>query len=83
MIPRAFRRHFTGGRTFSSHTSNLKHPKPDAILFRNGYASNAPEMLVEFRGLRRCGNGRNAYYAIRLGKILRMKRWQKKAATRM
>jgi hypothetical protein len=25
----------------------------DAILFRNGYAMDAPEMLVEFRGLRR------------------------------
>jgi ASC-1-like (ASCH) protein len=23
----------------------------DAIQFRNGYATNAPEMLVEFRGL--------------------------------
>jgi hypothetical protein len=32
-------------------------------------------MLVEFRGLRRYGKGRNAYYAIRLGKILRIRRW--------
>jgi hypothetical protein len=36
---------------------------------------DAPEMLVEFRGLRRYGHGRNAYYAIRLGKILRIRRW--------
>ena len=35
----------------------------DAIHFRNGYATKAPEMLVEFRGLRRYGKGRNAYYA--------------------
>jgi hypothetical protein len=24
------------------------------IQFRNGHATDAPEMLVEFRGLRRC-----------------------------
>jgi hypothetical protein len=48
----------------------------EAILFRNGYAKNAPEMLVEFRGLRRYGKGRNAYYAIRLGKILRIRHWR-------
>ncbi len=29
----------------------------DVILFRNGYAKDAPEMLVEFRGLRREGSG--------------------------
>jgi hypothetical protein len=45
------------------------------ILFRNGYARNAPEMLVEFRGLRRYGKGRSAGYAIRLGRILKIKRW--------
>ena len=33
-------------------------------------------MLVEFRGLRRYGRGRNAYYAIRLGRILNIKRWK-------
>jgi hypothetical protein len=49
----------------------------DAILFRNGYATKAPVMLVEFRGLRRYGRGRNAYYAIRLGRILQIKRWRK------
>ena len=27
----------------------------DVIQFRNGYATNAPEMLVEFKGLRRYG----------------------------
>jgi hypothetical protein len=54
----------------------LDDRKYDAILFRNGYATGAPEMLIEFRGLRRYGIGRNAYYAIRLGKILRISRWQ-------
>ena len=48
----------------------------DAIQFRNGYATKAPEMLVEFRGLRRYGTGRNAYYAIRLGRILKIKQWK-------
>ena len=48
----------------------------DAIQFRNGYLPNAPEMLVEFRGLRRYGAGRNAYYAIRLGEILWIRRWR-------
>lgn len=48
----------------------------DVILFRNGYATNAPEMRVEFRGLRRYGKGRSAYYAIRLGRILQIKRWK-------
>lgn len=47
----------------------------DAIRFRNGYAKNAPEMLVEFRGLRRYGKGRGAYYAILLGRILSLKGW--------
>ena len=28
----------------------LEERKYDAILFRNGYAKHAPEMLVEFRG---------------------------------
>lgn len=46
------------------------------IQFRNGYATKAPEMLVEFRGLRRYGKGRNAYYAIRLGRILKIRRWK-------
>jgi hypothetical protein len=40
----------------------------------NGYATKAPEMLVEFRGLRRYGRGHNAYYAIQLGRIVKMRR---------
>lgn len=48
----------------------------DLIQFRNGYATKAPEMLVEYRGLRRYGKGRNAYYAIQRGRILKIKRWK-------
>jgi hypothetical protein len=48
----------------------------DAILFRNGYSRTAPAALVEFLGLRRYGKGHKAYYAIRLGRILKIKRWR-------
>jgi hypothetical protein len=47
----------------------------DLIHFRNGYAADAPEMLVEFAGLRRQGRGASAEYAIHLGRILRIRRW--------
>jgi ASC-1-like (ASCH) protein len=57
-------------------STRLEHRKYDAILFRNGYAKDAPEMLVEFGGLRRYGRGRDGYYAIRLGRILRIRRWR-------
>ena len=54
----------------------LKGRHYDVIKFRNGYATKAPEMLVQFRGLRRYGKGRNAYYAIQLGRVLKIKRWR-------
>ena len=47
----------------------------DLIKFRNGYSTEAPEMLVEFRGLRRYGKGRDARYAILLGRVLKIRRW--------
>jgi hypothetical protein len=47
----------------------------DVIKFRNGYSTKAPEMLIEFRGLRRYGKGRGAYYAILLGPVLKITRW--------
>ena len=55
----------------------LEGRKYDAIQFRNGYATNAPVMLVEFRGLRRYGKGSKAYYAIQLGRILKLNRQAK------
>ena len=54
----------------------LETRKYKFIQFRNGYATLAPEMLVEFRGVRRYGKGANAYYAISLGRIIQMKRWK-------
>lgn len=47
----------------------------DLIRFRNGYSTRVPEMLVDFRGIRRYGTGRNAYYAILLGLVLKTMRW--------
>lgn len=55
--------------------TRLEGRKYDVIEFRNGYATKAPVMVVEFKGMRRCGQGRNGYYAIRLGRILKIKRW--------
>lgn len=54
----------------------LEGRKYKTILFRNGYSSNAPEMLVEYRGLRRDGKSRNADYVILLGRVLKKKRWR-------
>jgi len=54
----------------------LEGRRYDVIQFRNGYATLAPIMVVEFRGLRRYGRGRNGYYAIRLGRVLSLKRWR-------
>jgi hypothetical protein len=50
--------------------------KYDLIKFRNGYAAKAPEMIVEFKGIRRYGVGRSAYYAISLGRIIKIARWR-------
>ena len=57
--------------------TRLENRHYDAIHFRNGYATKAPEMLVQFLGLRRFDKGTKAYYAIRLGRILNIKRWKK------
>ena len=48
----------------------------DVVKFRNGYASDAPEMVVEYRGLGRASSARNADYVIRLGKVLKITRWR-------
>jgi hypothetical protein len=54
--------------------TRLENRKYDVIQFRNGYATNAPEMQVEFLGVRRIKkDGRNVY-AIRLGRILKIER---------
>jgi ASC-1-like (ASCH) protein len=60
--------------------SRLENRKYDVIIFRNGYMKNAPELHVEFGGLRRYGKGKSAYYAIRLGRVLKGRRQRKKRA---
>jgi hypothetical protein len=66
-------------RTYKPYwTKRLEGRQYDVVLFRNGYASDAPEMLVEYRGLRRNGKARNADYVIQLGRVLRTKRWRPK-----
>ena len=57
--------------------TRLENRKYDVIQFRNGYATNAPEMQVEFLGVRRIKKDGKNVYAIRLGKILKIKRWEK------
>jgi hypothetical protein len=44
-----------------------------AICFRNGYGKSVPEMVVEFLGVRRIPDKR--VYAIRLGRVLEIRRW--------
>ena len=46
----------------------------DVIQFRNGYATKAPEMQVEFKGVRKIKKWGANYYAIRLGRILKIRR---------
>jgi hypothetical protein len=52
--------------------SRLEGRKYDIVRFRNGYATDAPEMDIEFLGV----DKRRSCYAIRLGKILSLKRWR-------
>jgi len=56
--------------------TRLENRKYDVIQFRNGYATNAPEMQVEYLGMRRIKKDGKNVYAIRLGKILKIKRWR-------
>ena len=57
--------------------TRLENRKYDAISFRNGYATKAPEMLVEWRGVRRI---RKWGKPIRRGRILKIKRWRLKTS---
>lgn len=54
----------------------LKKRKYKFIQFRNGYATLAPEMLVEFRGVKKIRKWGEPYYAIALGRIMKIKRWK-------
>jgi len=54
----------------------LEGRRYDAVQFRNGYATKAPEMQVEFLRVRRIRKAGRAKYAIRLGRILKIKGWR-------
>jgi hypothetical protein len=59
-------------------TTRLEGRDYKVVKFRNGYARNAPEMVVEFKGLSRDGKAGDADYVINLGRILTLKRWRAK-----
>jgi len=50
----------------------LENRDYDVIQFRNGYATRVPEMLVQFRGVRK----RRREYQILLGRVLEIKGWK-------
>lgn len=50
----------------------------DQISFRNGYATDAPEMMVEYLGMHRSTFQGVPVFALRLGKIISTKNVQPK-----
>ena len=48
----------------------IENKEYDIIKFRNGYAKNAPTMLVEYGGYEVGWNGFSEEYQIKLGKII-------------
>ena len=62
-----------GRKNYEYCRTRLVGKEFDIVRFRNGYASNAPEMDVEFVGVRRQGKN----YVIRLGRVLKKKRWRR------
>lgn len=57
-------------------TARLEDRTYDIVQFRNGYASDAPEAIVEFLGVRRTTKRGAKVYAIRLGRLLKVRRWK-------
>lgn len=49
----------------------------ETVVFRNGYGPKVPEMEVEFKGVRKTIRNGDPVYAIKLGRILSIKRWIK------
>jgi len=48
------------------------------VHFRNGYATKAPFMRVQFKGVRKVRTIEGSRFAIRLGKILELKFYRKR-----
>ncbi|MCC7253657.1 hypothetical protein [Hyphomicrobium sp.] len=55
--------------------SRLEGKTFDVIRFRIGHRADAPELLVECQGIRKVLRGGRPLYAIKLGKILDLRRW--------
>ena len=84
-LPRAFFAQIAAGTKRTEYRRQSPHWKSrlegrtyDVILFRNGYAPDAPEMLVELISVRRITKTGQSYYALRLGRIMKLKRWKTK-----
>jgi hypothetical protein len=56
--------------------SRIEGRNYDLIQFRNGYATDAPMMQMEYRGYKIEGQGHGKKFAIRLGRILKLKNWR-------
>jgi len=49
----------------------------DIIRFRNGYGPDVPEMDVEWKSVEKVVRRGRPQYAIQLGKVLSVKRWER------
>jgi hypothetical protein len=52
----------------------------DEIHFRNGYATRAPFMRVQCKGIRKRGKGRSSQFVIRLGRVLELRNYRGRKA---
>ena len=59
----------------TGHFQELRRQIHGLSRIRDGYATDAPETLVEFAGLRRQGRGTHSKYALGLGGLLTITRW--------
>ena len=50
------------------------------VHFRNGYATRAPFMRVECKGIRKRGKGRSSQFVIRLGRVLETRNYRGRKA---
>lgn len=56
--------------------TRLEGREYSVIQFRNGYATDAPVMRVEFRGIQKIQKWGKPHYAIQLGRVISVKRWK-------
>lgn len=51
--------------------TRLEGREYDTIVFRNGYAADAPELHVEWKGVRKVVRDGRRQYGIKLGRVLK------------